>query len=150
MSINTTSNLYKKITLPPAINRMPIVPQMYKGFSTVNAKAENFSLFDMELVKQDIINHFYIRQGERLMNPTFGSIIWDMLFEPLTEDIKQLIIQNVNEIINYDPRVAVSNVIVSSYDTGIQIECALKYLPYNVSEQLRFRFDQQNNIITRE
>jgi len=95
-----------------------------------------------------LLNHFYIRQGERLMNPKFGTIIWDLLFEPLTEQTKDLILQNVNEIVNYDPRITAQNVIVTQYDSGLQIECILTYLPYNISEQLQLQFDQSNGLLS--
>jgi phage baseplate assembly protein W len=122
------------------------VPQMYRGFSTVNTTTQNFTLYDFELIKQDLLNHFYIRQGERLMNPTFGTIIWDLLFEPLTPQVKELILQNVNQIVNYDPRVQASEVIITGYDTGIQIQCTLTYKPYNLSEKLQLNFDQANGL----
>ena len=123
------------------------MPQMYKGFSTVSTDTENFKLYDYALIKQDLINHFYVRQGERLMNPTYGTIIWDMLFEPMTEQTQNLILQNVNEIINYDPRITAKNVIVTQYESGIQIECMLTYTPYNLSEQLQLQFDQTNGLL---
>lgn len=123
--------------------------QMYKGFSTVSTNTENFALYDYELVKQDLINHFHIRQGERLMNPRFGTVIWDLLFEPLTEEIKSIILNNVNEILNSDPRIQATNVIVTSYDSGIQIQCTLKYVPYNLSEKLQLQFDQSNGLLAR-
>jgi len=94
-----------------------------------------------------LINHFYVRQGERLMNPTYGTFIWDMLFEPMTEQTQNLILQNVNEIINYDPRITAKNVIVTQYESGIQIECMLTYTPYNLSEQLQLQFDQTNGLL---
>ena len=118
----------------------------YKGFSTVNATT-SFNLYDIALIKQDIINHFHIRQGERLEQPEFGTIIWDILYEPLTEQLKELIAKNVTDIINYDPRVSVDRVAVSTYESGIQIECDLTYLPYNITESLRFRFDQENGLL---
>ena len=90
-----SSELYNKITLPPAPRTDSFTSKMYKGFSTVNTQTENFGLYDIALVKQDLINHFHVRQGERLMQPTFGTIIWDLLFEPLTENLKDLITQNV-------------------------------------------------------
>lgn len=142
-----SSNLYEKITLPAAPNIDSVAPKMYRGFSTVNADTENFSLYDIALIKQDLINHFYVRQGERLMNPTYGTVIWDLLFEPLTENLKDLILQNVNSIINYDPRVNAERVVVTSYESGIQIECLLTYLPYNISEALKLRFDQANGLL---
>lgn len=52
----------------------------YKGFNSKN-KQNGFKLYDIDLVKQDIINHFYIRKGEKLENPSFGTIIWDMILD---------------------------------------------------------------------
>lgn len=143
----SNSNLYKKITLPAANQPDNIGEKKYKGFSTVNPNTENYNLFDYELIKQDLFNHFYTRQGERLMNPTYGTIIWDILFEPLTPQVKDLITQNVNTIINYDPRLQAENVIVSSYDSGIQIQCTLRFLPYNLQQSLQLRFDQANGLL---
>lgn len=119
----------------------------YKGMSSVGVKSGSVSLYDINLIKQDIINHFYIRQGEKLGNPEFGCIIWDILFDPLTEDLKNAITSNVQEIINYDPRVRASNVVVSQYENGLQVECELTYLPYNIAEALQFRFDKDNDLL---
>jgi phage baseplate assembly protein W len=146
--MSSNSSLYDKISLPSANRAEDISAKMYKGFSTINPNTENFSLFDLELIRQDIINHFHIRQGERLMNPEFGTIIWDLLFEPLTEDLKRLITDNINTIINYDPRVRADSVIVTSYESGIQIECMLTYMPYNISQSMQLRFDQANGLLT--
>lgn len=146
--MSSSANLYSKITLPAAANNLKeVAPKMYKGFSSVSVTTENFKLYDLDLIKQDLINHFYVRQGERLMQPEFGTIIWDLLFEPLTEQVKELILQNVNSIINYDPRVKAEQVIVTSYESGIQIECYLTYRPYNLSEVLKLRFDQANGLL---
>lgn len=127
--------------------KQTVTSQMYKGFSTVSSDTENFKLYDFALIKQDLLNHFYIRQGERLMNPRFGTIIWDLLFEPLTEQTKGLILQNVNEIVNYDPRISAKDVIITQYNSGLQIECILTYLPYNISEKLKLQFDQNNGLL---
>ncbi len=140
-----SDNFYNKITLQPKVLTSSPT-QMYRGFSSVNTTTENFTLYDFELIKQDLLNHFYVRQGERLMNPRFGTVIWDLLFEPLTEELKEIILQNVNQIVNFDPRVQASNVLVTGYDTGIQIEVTLTYLPYNLSENLKIQFDQQNGM----
>jgi phage baseplate assembly protein W len=128
--------------------RPPLTSRTYRGISTVANPTGNFSLYDIALIKQDIINHFHIRPGEKLNDPEFGCIIWDLLFDPLTESLKTLIARNVTEIVNYDPRVKVDSIVVSQYESGLQIECELTYLPYNISEALRFRFDQENNILS--
>jgi phage baseplate assembly protein W len=138
--------LISRTVVPSAARTTIVGSRAYKGISTVSGTSK-FALYDIDLIKQDIINHFHIRQGEKLENPEFGTIIWDLLFEPLTEDVKSLIVQNVTEIINYDPRVKVESITVSQYESGLQIECELTYLPYNISESLRYRFDQDNSIL---
>lgn len=143
----SNANLYDKIVLKPTNQSESPKPKTYRGFSTVSQETENFSLYDFHLIQQDLLNHFHVRQGERLMNPTFGTIIWDLLFEPLTPEIQNLITQNVNTIINYDPRISASQVIVTAYENGIQIECLLTYLPYNVSQKMQLRFDQNNGLL---
>ena len=145
--MSSNAKLYDKIVLSPNQRRDLISPKTYKGFSTVSRDTENFALYDFQLIQQDLLNHFHVRQGERLMNPSFGSIIWDLLFEPLTEQLKDLITQNVNTIINYDPRITTNEVTVTQYETGIQIECVLTYLPYNIQQSMQLRFDQANGLL---
>jgi phage baseplate assembly protein W len=145
--MSSNSKLYDKIVLTPNQRRDLISPKTYKGFSTVSGDTENFALYDFQLIQQDLLNHFHVRQGERLMNPIFGTVIWDLLFEPLTEQLKDLITQNVNTIINYDPRITANEVTVTQYETGIQIECVLTYLPYNIQQSMQFRFDQANGLL---
>ena len=141
-------NLYKNLKISsPRANNNPIVDKSYRGISTVNPNSKDFKLKNIELIKQDIVNHFHIRMGEKLENPEFGTIIWDVLFEPLTEALKEAVTINVTNIINYDPRVQAEDVIVDSYENGIQVYCTLTYLDYNITEQLRFNFDRDNGLI---
>jgi phage baseplate assembly protein W len=145
--MSSNAKLYDKISIPAVRVNQAVTSKIYNGFSTVNTNAENFSLYDYELIKQDLLNHFYTRQGERLMNPSFGTIIWDLLFEPMTDQTKALILQNVNDIINYDPRITASDVVVTAYESGIQIECLLTYSIYNMTQALRLQFDQANGLL---
>jgi phage baseplate assembly protein W len=142
-----SASLYDKIVLKSANKNERLVPKMYRGFSTINSNSENFSLYDLQLIQQDLLNHFNTRQGERLMNPNFGCVIWDLLYEPLTPEIQNLITDNVSAIINYDPRISANQVMVTSYESGIQIECLLTYVSYNVSQQMQLRFDQNNGLL---
>jgi phage baseplate assembly protein W len=119
----------------------------YKGFSSNEIK-NNFKLYDIDLVKRDLLNHFYIRKGEKLENPNFGTIIWDMLFENFTPEVKELISKDVETIINFDPRIAVQQVSIDSTDQGIRIEAEIVYLPFNINERMTFDFDRENNIVS--
>jgi|SRR6056300_281058 len=146
MAINE-KQLYKRINLTNAdTSRESLTSRNYRGLSTVNPSSNTTALYDLALIKQDIINHLHIRQGEKLENPEFGTIVWDLLHEPLTDQLKDLLIENVQQVINYDPRVNVDQVIIETYETGIQIECEITYLEYNVVESMRFAFDEENGI----
>ena len=67
----------------------------FKGFSS-KATKNNFKQYDFECVKQDLLNRLSVRKGERVENPAFGPIIYDV--------------------------------------------------PYNITEQLVFGFDQNNTV----
>ena len=119
---------------------------MYKGFSTVG-RNKKYRLTDFELVKQDLINHFYIRKGEKLMNPNFGTIIWNVLHEPMTDDLKSVITSDIKAIAQYDPRISMDNVVITEYDRGIQIELQLRYVQTNQTNLLNLKFDNQSNTL---
>lgn len=99
---------------------------IYRGFSTVGRNSI-FRINNLELIKQDLINHFNIRKGEKLMNSNFGTEIWNFLYEPLTEEVKSAIIADVNQVVSYDPRIAVTNVTITEYEQGLMIELFVNY-----------------------
>ena len=141
---------YENIRLGASLaenQRKKLTSKTYRGFSTVNGDARSPVLYDLALIKQDLINHFHIRKGEKLENPDFGTIIWELLFEPLTEQTKQLIVNDVTDIVNNDPRTKVVQIIVTQKDQAIQIEITMIYLPYNIQENLQFSFDQKNGLL---
>lgn len=116
---------------------------IYRGFSTIGT-VKKFSLTDAELIKRDLANHFNIRKGEKLMQPEFGTIIWNLLFEPLTNDLKNSIVADITQIINYDPRVNVTDVQVTQQDHGIQILISMVYVNTNQADTLFLNFDSQS------
>ena len=139
--------LYQDINVKS--NKKPdygIGSKTYKGFSTTDPDQNGFNLYDFSLIKQDIINHFHIRQGELLSNPNFGTIIWDAIFEPMTPSMEEAIAENVKRIVNSDPRVTANSVIIDTYESGIIIDCDLTYLPYNISEKMRLKFDENSGM----
>ena len=137
-------DLYKQIRVPVAQRQTPVATsRAYRGLSTVDPANRSNVLYDIALIKQDIINHFHIRQGEKLENPEFGTIVWDVIYEPLTEQLKTVIAQNVTEIVNADPRVSVDAIVIDQYESGIIVDCTLSYLPYNISEQMRLTFYEE-------
>jgi len=120
---------------------------IYKGFSTIN-RSKKFRASDIDLVKQDLLNHFSIRKGEKLMQPNFGSIIWSLLFEPLTDSVNELIVNDVKKIVGYEPRLGVSNITITSQDYGIQIELDLVFIPTNQTTSMTMTFDSNSQTLT--
>ena len=143
INISMATDLYKTIKITPKRDKKPPIKQKaYRGFSTVNAENTSFQQFDVALIKQNLLNHFNIRQGEKVSDPTFGCIIWDAIFEPLTTELKDAITTNVTNIVNFDPRTRATGVQVTEYESGLQIECTIMYLDYNISESLKMQFDK--------
>lgn len=115
----------------------------YYGHSTYN-RVKKFKLTDFELARQDLFNNFHIRKGEKLMNPNFGTIIWDLLFEPFTLNVRDAITADIKTIVSYDPRLQAQNVNISDYGQGITIEIELLYIPTNQVSTLSVQFDRES------
>jgi len=120
--------------------------QIYKGTSTVSDDSKSFSLYDINLIKQDLLNHFNIRKGEKIYNPNFGSIIWDLIHEPLTEETTELLQNDVKEVLRSDPRVLVENISIFEQQTGVQIVIEINFKDYNQLEQMVYTFDRNNGL----
>ena len=116
---------------------------VFKGFSS-RADNSNFKLYDFALIKQDLINRLSVRKGERVENPEFGTIIYDVLFEPLTDDIKQAVADDITANLNADPRLQTEEIIVSEFEHGIAVQASIRFVPYNVVEKLTFSFDEDS------
>ena len=98
---------------------------------------------DLDLIKRDLINHFYTRKGERLMRPDFGSIIWDMIFEPMTVDNVSLIVDDSTNIVQLDGRVALQSINLVEYEHGLQLQMNLYYDPLDIVEAFSLDFDRR-------
>ena len=115
----------------------------FKGFSS-RAERQNFKVYDFECAKQDLINRLSVRKGERVENPEFGTIIYDALFEPFTEDLRDAILEDVTENLNADPRIATEDIVVTEADKGIAIQATIRFVPLDITEKLQFSFDENS------
>jgi phage baseplate assembly protein W len=115
----------------------------FKGFSS-KAEKQNFKVYDFECAKQDLINRLSVRKGERVENPEFGTIIYDCLFEPFTEDLRDQIIDDITENLNADARISTQEILVSEKDYGIAIQATITYVPLDITEKLQFSFDENS------
>jgi len=115
----------------------------FKGFSS-KAKNQNFKVYDFECAKQDLINRLSVRKGDRVENPEFGTIIYDCLFEPFTDQLKDAIVEDITDNLNADPRIATKDIRVIEADYGIAIQATIQYVPLDITEKLQFNFDENS------
>ena len=109
---------------------------LFKGFSTVDKVRAPYTLTDADLVKRDLLNHFYTRIGERVMRPAFGSVIWDYLMEPEDPETQEIIKDDIERIVNSDPRVEYQETNLLVLDHTIQAEVKIKYKLLNSEDTL--------------
>lgn len=132
------------------INTLMAQTNIYRGISFIRYKdKKTLTLSDIELVKQDLVNHIYTRWRERIMMPSFGTRIPEMPYEQLDSNLIHDIEQDLLRVVDYDPRV---QLITSQYVRGIRVtpliddlivvaSIDLLYIELNVSETLEIRLE---------
>ena len=108
----------------------------FKGYSTVDKTWGNFKLYDVDLAKRDLLNELYTRKGERLMSPQFGSIVWDLLFDPLTDEIVDAIRADCLRIVTKDPRLDLLDLDIVDNEHTIIVSIILRYVPTATETEL--------------
>lgn len=116
----------------------------YKGISfKPYERNKSFILTNIKLVKQDLLNHIFTRRGERVMMPTFGTRIPDMLMEPLDNNSLSIIELDLLNVFNYDPRVELLDLrVVPIYEEkAIIAEADLRYVELQFEETFDIRLE---------
>ena len=141
---------YKNVIVQPAQyteqHRLQ-TSQFYKGFSTVDDTNRSSNVYDFDIVKQDLLNHFNTRLGERLMKPEFGSIIWNVLYEPFTDAIRTAIEADIKRIIESDPRISSPVIKIAEAEYGLLLEVTLTYTGTSQAETMRLVFDKDAGLL---
>ena len=109
---------------------------LYKGFSTFAfQQSKTLKIRDLELVKLDLLNHLFTKKGERVMMPAFGTVIPELVMEPLTDGVVDLVQEEVTRVINYDPRVELLTIqTVPDYDrSSITVAARLFFIELNMT-----------------
>ena len=151
MALNTPTNYngstgnQSRVISPASTVSSPesnyVTSRIYRGFASNNPNARNGVLYDADIIKQDIYNHFMTARGERVMMPEFGSVIWDYLYEPLDEQTKEIVLEDAKEIVGQDPRVELLEADISGFESGVIINLKLNILPQNMVQQMMIEFN---------
>jgi len=119
----------------------------YYGFNTIGQE-KKFGLVDYELVKRDLLNSLLIKQGEKPGNPSYGTSIWNIVFEPMTDDVMRDIETEIRRTIQQDPRIKLERVSVYPKENGVLIELDVTVLPTTEEYRLTLFFDQALNTVS--
>jgi len=137
---------YKNIEINPE----PYSPEFtsgrsrfYRGFSTVDTANRSSKLYDFDLLKQNLLNHFNTRRGERVMNPQFGTIVWDLIMEPMTQQVKDALVKDIKGICSFDPRMYPVQIAINEYEQGFLVEITMALTETDQTSTLKLAFDQK-------
>ena len=90
----------------------------YRGFSTTMTQGSDTSLFDLDIIKADLLNQFNIRLGEVPGRSGFGSVLMELMSEPFDNITESLIRSEVDRVLRCDPRISVNDINVSLGSDG--------------------------------
>ncbi len=143
----------------------------YVGFSTINVNqpreflrtgvdggvgsipqplpvGRKFRLVDDKLVTRDLLNAFSIQQGEKVGNPTYGTTLWNYLFDPNNNETRINIETEVRRVIEQDPRLSVQTLELYEQTNGVLIELEVLVNPFNNEVQLGLFFDKSTGLVS--
>jgi len=81
----------------------------------------NQTFTSLEEAKSNLLNLLLTRRGERVMQPEFGTDIYNLLFSQITRDLKQKIEQEINTSVKtWLPYVLLTEVAVDISDENIE------------------------------
>ncbi len=119
---------------------------LYRGFSTENyLQNGTFMTTNQELVKRDLLNHIYTIPGERPHLPNFGTRIPLIAFEPLDEATLQIVREDLQKAVAYDPRLQLLDMVVTPLpdNNAIVVYMDVLYIELDVRETLKLEFNTQ-------
>ena len=127
----------------PSSNELKTMAPIEQSLGLENSGNNTFILTDIQLVERNIQNHIFTKIGSRVMMPKFGSLIPDLLFEPMDEDTIFRCKTELEKVVNYDPRVKLNNIIVTPvYDSNtLNVTINLYYVELNVTQNMNFNLE---------
>ena len=127
----------------PSSNELTTMSPIEQSLGLEYSGNNTFVLTDIQLVERNIMNHIFTKKGSRVMMPTFGSIIPELLFEPMDEGTIFRCKTELERIVNYDPRVKLNGIIVTPvYDSNIlSATLNLYYVELNVTQNMTLNLE---------
>ena len=124
--------------------------QLPLGYSNTGFFKQTKTTF--EQAKYNIVNLFRTIPGERLGQPTFGSVLHEIIFEPMNEDFTDMMQEAIERSLEiWLPYINIKNIdiVVPDYNinrVNISIDFGLSFEPDRF-ETVSISFDQFESII---
>ena len=115
------------------------------GFNTINQN-KYFTLTDFELIKRDLLNAFNIRQGELIGVPSYGTTLWNNLFENQTQDTLNTVYEEIQRVAGGDPRIYINAIEVFPQQNGLLLQLELTVVPSTDAQRLSIFFYQTQRV----
>ena len=114
--------------------------KFYVGFNTRDYEDQGgtFDVYNIAVIERDLTNAIFTERGQRLMMPNYGTRIPLMTFEPGDQQSMDIIIVDLTDVFNKEPRVKLINLdIVPMVEQNALVAVAkLEYLEFNVTKDL--------------
>jgi|TARA_R110000782_G_scaffold120546_1_gene211547 phage baseplate assembly protein W len=127
------------------VNPPPGIDGQANGITNPIVFGKKFKLTDEQLVIQDLVNALNIRKGEKVGQPSYGTTLWDFIFEPNTADVQTALKDELRRVCALDPRIQVNTVHAYPRENGILVEIQLSINPFNNGGDLALFFNSQTN-----
>ena len=118
------------------------VSHIISSYATIEvAGANDLVLNDLALVQRNLLDHLFTRKFTgRVMMPKFGTILDELLFEQMDDDAIASIKEEIEQVIAYDPRVALVSInVIPQYDENqVIVYMDLQYIELNLVAKLEF------------
>jgi phage baseplate assembly protein W len=141
-----------QLTLRPTMLAVQLVIFLVKykmatfiGFNTIN-QYKKFTVVDFELIKIDLLNAFNIKQGQLPGRPSYGTTLWDNIFENQSQETTASIYNEIQRVCAQDPRIYVSSTQVFPQQNGVLIQVGLATVAGTNAQQLAIFFNQAQGV----
>lgn len=101
---------------------MPII----QGYTTQNGKFE--ILTDKDIVKHDLLMEIYTHKGDCDWNPQLGTTIDDQIFQYKTDEVKNVIIDELRQVVDNSPFLSLQDIDTQELDKGWIFNLIVSYM----------------------
>ena len=112
------------------------------GYSSIDDNKKSNKLYDIDLIKQNLLNQFMCPIGSRWRMPSWGSIIWNRLFDDLTESLIEEIEDDCTRIVQSDERLSLISTNITKENHGLIILLQIRYVPQNITFDMYVNYNE--------